>query len=213
MHSIHNEEKSMANSTEQRESRRGIVVRTCGIGVAATLGLALLLASTFIAGATQEKPRSDAAPTAPARPGIAEMKRLAFYLGDWTYTENYPNGAKNTGVYASKLGPGGNSLVNTFSSHGPVGNFEGMLVFTWDLNENKYKAYAFAGAFPGAIVETGEFEGDRLVFRGEISAGGKKLQIRNATWLTASGQLVSEEYMSSGGSPEKLLVRVEATKQ
>jgi uncharacterized membrane protein YcgQ (UPF0703/DUF1980 family) len=39
------------------------------------------------------------------------------------------------------------------------------------------------------------------------------MQIRNVTWLTAQGQLVSEEYSSVGGAPEKLLVRVEATKQ
>jgi hypothetical protein len=141
------------------------------------------------------------------------MKRLSFYVGNWNYTESYPNGARNTGVYTSKLGPGGNSLVNTFSSHGPVGNFEGMLIFTWDISANKYKAFAF-GDFPGALIETGEFDGDKLVFRGEIPMGNnRKMQIRNVTWLTAQGQLVSEEYSSVGGAPEKLLVRVEATKQ
>src|SRR5579872_2178210 len=51
-----------------------------------------------------------------------EMDRLKFYLGEWDYTETYPKGGKNTGVYTSKLGPGGNSLVNGFHSKGPVGN-------------------------------------------------------------------------------------------
>ena len=51
-----------------------------------------------------------------------EMEKLNFYLGEWDYTETYgkaPNGPKNTGVYTSKLGPGGNSLINTFHSQGP----------------------------------------------------------------------------------------------
>src|SRR6476660_3707389 len=90
--------------------------------------------------ATLGKP-ADQAPA--ARPGAAELDRLKFYLGEWTYSEEYPNGARNTGVYTSKLGPGGNSLVNTFHSQGPVGDFEGMLVMTWDPKEKTYKAYAF----------------------------------------------------------------------
>jgi hypothetical protein len=56
----------------------------------------------------------------PAKPGAGEIERLKFYVGEWQYTEEYPksprypNGSKNTGIYASKLGPGGNSLINTF---------------------------------------------------------------------------------------------------
>ena len=89
---------------------------------------------------TAEKPA--AAPSGPAaRPAVAEMERLKFYLGEWDYIETYPkssfypNGGKNTGVYTSKLGPGGNSLINTFHSQGPVGDFEGLLVMTWDAKE------------------------------------------------------------------------------
>lgn len=59
-----------------------------------------------------------------------EMEKLKFYLGEWNYTGTYPNGKQNTGVYTSKLGPGGNSLINTFHSQGPVGDFEGLLVIT-----------------------------------------------------------------------------------
>ncbi len=148
-----------------------------------------------------------------AKPGAAEMKRLGFYPGQWTYTETYPNGAVNQGVYTSKPGPGGNSLLNTFHSQGPVGDFEGMLIYTWDLAEGKYKAYVFGGDFPGALVETGEFEGEKLVFHGEIGAGAGKVQLRNVTWMASPGKLVSETYMSRAGAPEKLMVRVEATKQ
>ena len=141
------------------------------------------------------------------------MKRLGFYPGEWTYTETYPNGAVNHGTYTSKLGPGGNSLLNTFHSQGPVGDFEGMLIYTWDLAEGKYKAYVFGGDFPGALVETGEFEGEKLVFHGELGGGGAKVQLRNVTWMASPGKLVSETYMSRAGAPEKMMVRVEASKQ
>jgi hypothetical protein len=155
--------------------------------------------------------KSAAAPGAKPKPGADEMKRLGFYVGEWTYTETYPNGALNHGTYTSKLGPGGNSLLNTFHSQGPVGDFEGMLVYTWDPAEGKYKAYVFSGDLPGALIETGAFKGEKLVLKGEI--GGGKVLMRNVTWMASPGKLISETYMSRAGAPEKLLVRVEATKQ
>ncbi len=149
-----------------------------------------------------------------------EMQRLAkFYVGSWDYTETYPKsassptGPQNTGVYTSELGPGGNSLVNHFHSQGPVGDFEGMLVMTWDPNEKAYKAYVFGNNFPGALLETGQWEGDTLVYRGEFSVGSTKLAVRNTTKVTAPGKIVSEEFSSKNGGPETMLVRVESTKR
>src|SRR6267154_2769617 len=160
---------------------------------------------------TAEKPASAAAQA--AKPGAAEMERLKFYLGEWDYTETYPNGAKNSGVYTSKLGPGGNSLINTFHSQGPVGDFEGLLVMTWDAKEKMYKEYVFSGDFPGALVETGQFEGDALVYRTEMAAPGATVKLRNVTRLTGPGTLVSEQFMAMKDAPEKLFVRVEAKKR
>jgi len=185
------------------------------------LGLMLIAVTVSGLAMIQQSPETKPAQAqeAKAKPGASEMKRLGFYVGNWTYTETYPKsamapqGATNTGVYTSKLGPGGNSLLNTFHSKGPAGDFEGMLVLTWDMTESKYKAYIFGDSFPGAIVETGAFEGDKLVFRGELPTGGTKLQIRNVTWLEQSGKLISEEYMSRNGGPETLLVKVEASRQ
>jgi hypothetical protein len=167
---------------------------------------------------TAEKPA--AAPAAPtAKPGVAEMERLKFYVGEWDYTETYPksafypNGGKNTGVYTSKLGPGGNSLINTFHSQGPVGDFEGLLVMTWDAREKAYKAYVFGNGFPGAIVETGQFEGDALVYRLEFPVEGGVVKLRNVTRVTGPGTLVSEEYSAMNDAPEKMFVHVEAKKR
>ena len=159
----------------------------------------------------QEKP-----PTLPT----PEMQRLAkLYVGTWDYTETYPKstfapaGGQNTGVYTSELGPGGNSLINRFHSRGPVGDFEGMLVMTWDPKEKTYKSYIFGNDYPGALVETGQWDGDTLVYRGEFSMGEMKFALRNTAKMAASGKMVAEEYSSTNGAAEALLVTVEATKR
>jgi hypothetical protein len=167
---------------------------------------------------TAEKPAA-ASPTAAAKPGAAEMERLKFYLGEWDYTErypksaSYPNGGKNTGLYTSKPGPGGNSLINAFHSQGPVGDFEGLLIITWDAREKAYKAYVFGNDFPGALVETGQFDGDALVFRSEFPMEGAAIKLRNVTRVSGPGALVSEQFMAMKDAPEKLLVHVEAAKR
>ncbi|MGB2898203.1 MAG: hypothetical protein WBB89_02985 [Candidatus Acidiferrum sp.] len=178
-----------------------------------------LVLSVPLWAALQEK-MAEKPPAAPAvRPGAAEMERLKFYLGVWDYAETYPkssfspNGGKNTGVYTSTLGPGGNSLINTFHSQGPVGDFEGLLIMTWDQKEKAYKAYVFGNEFPGAIVETGQFEGDALVFRLEFSTGGAATKLRNVTRVLEPGKIMSEEYMVMKNAPETLLVHVEAKKR
>jgi hypothetical protein len=194
-------------------------VRTIGAMVAAIV-LSVPLGAALQEKTTEKPAATSAAPAVPAaKPGVAEMERLKFYLGEWDYTETYPksafapNGGKNTGVYTSKLGPGGNSLINTFHSQGPVGDFEGLLIMTWDVRENTYKAFVFGNDFPGAVVETGQFEGDALVFRSEFSAGGATMKLRNVARVTAPGKLESEEFMTMKDAPETMLVHVEAKKR
>jgi hypothetical protein len=183
--------------------------RSKAILVAVFVCLAALCTSIVRRSAAQEA----------AKPGAAEMEKLKFYVGEWDYTETYakskffPDGAKNTGVYTSKLGPGGNSLINTFHSQGPAGDFEGLLIYTWDTKEKAYKCYVFGNDFPGAVVQTGAFENDTLVFRYEFSMGPATFKLRNATRVTGPGKLVSEEFSSTGSDPEKLFVTVEAKKR
>jgi hypothetical protein len=179
----------------------------------------LAIFALAISAAAFAKRQEKAAQPAAAKPGAAEMERLKFYLGEWDYTETYakskelPDGGQDSGVYTSKLGPGGNSLINTFHTQGPFGDFEGLLVVTWDAKEKAYKQYGFANDFAGAIVETGQFEGDALVFRGEFSMGATKVAERGSTRLIAPGKLVTEEFISANGAPEKLFLRVEAKKR
>ncbi len=157
------------------------------------------------------------------RPGPGpspEMLRLQkFYVGTWEYTETYPKSPAapqsgvNSGIYTSELGPGGNSLINRFHSKGPVGDFEGLLMITWDPKEKAYKSYIFGNDFPGAIVQNGNFEGDTLVFRGEMSMGEAKISLRNSAKMEEGGKMTIDEYMSMGGAPESMVVHVVAKRK
>src|SRR5438270_13734782 len=170
-HSRKLEERAMTD--EMKEQKPYTMTSTSGrvfrLKVLGTLVVAMLAITAGVARGNQAASPAST-PAARAKPGAEEMKRISsLYVGNWIYKEIYPkSGVRNTGVYTSKPGPGGNSLVNSYHSKGPAGEFEGILIFTWDLEENKYKGYVFFEAFPGAIVETGAFEGDKLVFRGEF---------------------------------------------
>lgn len=150
-----------------------------------------------------------------AAPAVSpEMARIQeFYLGTWEYTEDYGKGAVNTGIYKSELGPGGNSIVNRFHSQGPVGDFEGMLVITWDPKEKAYKSYVFGSDFPGALITTGNFEGEALVFRGIVETPNAKMEIRNSASVDQKGTMKVQEFVTRPGKPEALLVTVEAKKK
>ena len=180
-----------------------------------TVGLLISFAALFSFGrnsAAQEgKP--------PALP-LPEMQKLSkLYVGTWMYTETYPkssmapNGGVNTGVYTSELGPGGNSIFNHFHSKGLVGEFDGTIVMTWDPKEKAYKGYVFGDSFPSAVVETGQWENDELVFRFELSMGAAKIVLRNVTKFLPEGKLTSDEFTSVNGAPESLLVHVEGVKK
>lgn len=201
-------------------SRFSVTSIFCKKRIVAPWTLAILLGLTSVAAlarqakTTDKRERSKAVP-----PSGPEMERLKFYLGDWDYTEKYektafyPHGGTNTGVYSSKQGPGGNSLVQNFHSQGPVGDFEGLIVMTWDPGAKQYKGYVFGNAFPGCVVQSGQFENEVLVFRSEFSAGPTKVSLRGTTRLSSPGKTDSEEYISTNGGPEVLMLRVEAKKR
>lgn len=180
--------------------------------IAILLFVAALLFLFFRNAAAQEAGR-------PSLP-LPEMQKLAkLYVGRWEYTETYakspmaPNGGTGSGIYTSELGPGGNSIFNHFHSKGSLGDAEGTIVMAWDPKEKSYKSYVFGGDFPGAIVTTGQWENDALVYRGEVSMGPTKIALRNVTKFSADGKISSDEFTSVNGAPESLLVHVDAIKK
>ena len=181
--------------------------------------LSVLLAAAFLAAILFALKSAAQEGKPPALP-LPEMQKLSkLYVGSWTYTETYPkssmapNGGENTGIYTSELGPGGNSIFNHFHSKGPVGEFDGTIVMTWEPKEKIYKAYVFGDSFPSAVVETGQWEDDALVYRFELHMGPAKIALRNVTKFLPDGKLTSEEFSSVNDAPEKLIVHVAATKK
>jgi hypothetical protein len=71
----------------------------------------------------------------------------------------------------------------------------------------------FGDGFPGAIVMTGQFEADALVYRFEFPAEDGSVKLRNVTRVTGPGTLVSEEFMAMKDAPETLFAHVEAKKR
>jgi hypothetical protein len=177
-------------------------------------GLARMHASTT-ADATNAPLQSDTA-------GSPEMARLIkLYRGTWDYTESYaktkemPNGGENTGVYSSDVGPGGMSILNRFHSKGPVGDYEGFIIMTWDAKEKAYKEYLVGNGIPGAVISTGEFDGDTLIFRTTFTMGDKSYLIRNETHMNDKGLLISDEFIGTPAPGEKEVpsVHVVATRR
>jgi hypothetical protein len=200
------------------KQRRGSVKKT---GTKDAICAAALLAFGFASLALQST-QVKASPARPQAPVAPEMDRLIkLYRGTWEYTEMYsksissPKGGENTGIYTSELGPGGMSLVNRFHSKGPVGDSEGLLVMTWDPKEKAYKAYVFGNDFPGALVETGQFEGDTLIFRASVNMGEKSIPIRNETRVDGKGVLTSDEFFGTSAPDTKdtPFVHVTATRK
>jgi hypothetical protein len=180
-----------------------------------------LLAFGF-AGLTIQRMQARSAASRPEPSNAPEMEKLIkLYRGTWEYTETYaksprlPNGGENGGIYTSELGPGGMSIVNRFHSKGPMGESEGLLVMTWDPREKAYKSYVFASDFPGALVETGQFEGDTLVYRATINMGEKSIAIRNETRVDEKGVLTSDQFFGTptAGAKETPFVHVVATRK
>lgn len=206
----------MAEQFDSRTIRVRVSRALAGLVVAA-----ILLFGAFTVSGQQDKPAASAsAPVASAAPKPApEMEKINFYMGIWDYTESYPkskmfpDGAENTGVYTTTAGPGGNSLINHFHSKGPAGEFEGLIVRTWDPAEKQYKGYFFADQFPGCTVENGQFEDGLLVFRAEFSMGATKVKSRTTAQLLSPGKMEVISYMAMNGGPEQLAVKVEATKR
>jgi len=121
-----------------------------------TMFVLAMLAATLTIAARQEKTaeKPAAAPKEPrAIAGAAEMERLKFYLGEWDYTETYPKSAFSpnggrTPVCTPASWAGRKFADHSFHSQGPVGDFEGLIVMTWDARKKHTKRTSSEMEFP-----------------------------------------------------------------
>ena len=128
-------------------------------------------------------------------------------------TPLFPNGGEAKGTYAGKWGPGRFSVVADFgATGGPEGAIQGHEVITWDEKAKAYKQFIFGNNFPGAFQATGRWEGEKLVFEGELEFGGTLMRFRNEATTDADGSVTMRESYSAGDSPRVLMITTRGVK-
>lgn len=95
------------------------------------------------AGASAAAGQQGGGPPAPA-PEVTKMK---WMVGSWNVTETHEKspwspGGTGKGTNVVTIGPGGHSYYFDYKSAGPMGNYVGKGLSTWDPNE---KAFARSG--------------------------------------------------------------------
>jgi hypothetical protein len=167
----------------------------------------------------QEK-KSDAAEQKPAKatPG-PEMDQLKFLRGYWHYSSVYekssfyPNGGKGNGTYIASEGPGGFSVIVEFQGTTPDGREVGHEVITWDPKENAYKSYIFGNTAPGCVFETGHWDGNTLIFEGDLEINGDKLHLQTALTATSDDTVMIVDKAAKGDAGLQTTVTMKATRE
>ncbi|HEV1993238.1 MAG TPA: VOC family protein [Candidatus Acidoferrum sp.] len=211
----------ITESTEREMShRRKAKGRAMRIRMMVACGVVLMSLWAVGVPARQQQGDKPAAQgeTAAPKPG-PEMEKLKFLLGKWNATVTYektplfPQGGEARGPYTAKLGPGGFSVIADFEgTGGPEGAFQGHEIITWDPQENGYKRYTFGNSFPGAFVSNGHWEGQKLVFEGDLEFGGAKFHFRNELTREAGGAVTIKESYKTGDAPTMLMATTRAIK-
>ncbi len=157
--------------------------------------LLVILAIGIGSGIAQEKPqpkgkpaaKSAQKPTAPAMEMVAkpapEMQKLIKTLaGTWNAAEKHeamegmPAGT-STGTTVFRPGPGRLSLIQDYKSHmAGVGAFTGLGLVWWDPDKKMFTSMWCDSMTPSgcAVGGTGKWEGNDLVFTGEMEINGQK---------------------------------------
>jgi len=151
---------------------------------------AILAAATFAAAVP-----SIAAPDAPPKPA-AEMANLKAFDGSWNCegkSEASPFGpaGTNKGTVRSHSDLGGywqSGMVKS-SMAGMPGAMEGMFHMTYDPGTKQYVMLWVdnMGAYPHETASG--WEGNKIVFTGDMAMGGKKMTVRDTFTKGADGSL------------------------
>jgi hypothetical protein len=115
------------------------------------------------------------------------MKRLALaFAGRWSASGKQESseftlgGDTGSGIETIRRGPGGQSLISDLHmKFEKSGRYAGHGALYWDATANAYKGFWCESVSP--VCEdagTGHWEGDTLVFDGEVSMNGQKVTTR-----------------------------------
>jgi len=150
-----------------------------------------------------------AAPEQAPKPA-AEMSNLKFFDGSWTCEGTAPPGP---------MGPGG-KMTTAVKSHTDLGGFwqsgtvksrmtgmptdmEGMFHMTYDAGAKQYVMLWVDNMGAWAKSTAADWEGDTIVFSGEVAMGGKMMMTRETFVKAADGSFKrdSEAQMDGKWAP------------
>jgi hypothetical protein len=122
------------------------------------------------------KPMAMSMPMMKQSPEMAKLQKL--FAGAWTLdatVEPMPEmgmkqQAKSKGTQTSKMGPGGNSMIDEMHAAGPTGKIDGHGVVWYDPMSGGYQAVWCDNQTPAGcgMNGVGKFAGNDLVFEGDI---------------------------------------------
>jgi len=143
---------------------------------------------------------------APAAPKPApEMAQLKTFEGSWTCTGDVPAGPmgpaqKTKTTVKAHIDPSGFWQVGTVSVTSPAMSFHGTFQNTYDPGQKRI-VELWSDSMGGYAIQTSAgWEGDKMIFLGEGSMGGQKMQTRETFVRSADGaSLVRSEEMQVGG--------------
>lgn len=178
--------------------------------------LGLILIATLAVAAAQEKKPAKATgkkmeampagmPMMKQSPEMAKLQKL--FAGAWTLdatVEPMPEmgmkeQAKSKGTQTSKMGPGGNAMIDEMHASGPTGKIDGHGVVWYDPMSGGYQAVWCDNQTPTGcgMNGVGKFDGDNLVFEGDIKMppemGGNMHMKESYTDITANSFTFSIE--------------------
>jgi hypothetical protein len=145
------------------------------------------------------------APDAPPTPA-AEMSHLKFFDGTWTCEGTVP---------PSPMGPGG-KMTTSVKSHTDLGGFwqsgmvkstttgmpsmEGMFHMTYDAGAKQYVMLWVDNMGAWAKSTAAGWEGDKIVFSGEVAMGGKMMMTRETFVKGADGSFKRDSEAQMDGT-------------
>jgi hypothetical protein len=185
--------------------------------------LTVVLGAAWLAGvraqdkSSADKKAAEAQMQAP-QPG-PEMERLKFLVGSWDVKAEYvkspmlPGGGRDDGWYKAQLGPGGFSIIADFEGDGPMGKEIGHEVLSWDPKQNAYTTVTVGNSFPGAVIGSSRWEGDKLVTLVGFDAGGTTMHLRSVYSNIQEKSTHIEEFSESKDGSYKLIYTADATKK
>ena len=137
--------------------------------------LLVTLASLWISAQEKKAEKKGAAKQEAGAPPMAkpapEMTRLIkMFAGTWTSAEKFepspmvPKGGASQGTATFKAGPGGNSLIEEYTSpHGVMGPFHGLGVTWWDAKAGAFKGTWCDSMTNDCMVGGMKWQGDKIV--------------------------------------------------